>query len=42
MEKKKEKKCCIQIQINTNGNNIALNNDKFELITNIHYCLYYL
>ena len=22
--------------------NIASNNDKFELITNIHYCLYYL
>ena len=42
MEKKKEKKCCIQMKINTNGNNIAPNNDKFELITYIHYSLYFL
>ena len=42
MEKKKEQKCCIQMKINTNENNIAPNNDKFELIINIHYYLYFL
>ena len=30
------------MKINTNENDIALNNDKFELITNIHYSLYFL
>ena len=42
MEEKEEKKWCIQMKINTNLNNIAPNNDKFELITNIHYSLYFL
>ena len=41
MEKEEEKKCCTQMKINTNTNNIAPNNDKFELITNIHYSLYF-
>ena len=42
MEKKEEKKCCIQTKININENNIAPKNDKFELINNIHYSLYFL
>ena len=42
MKKKKKKKCCIQMKTNTKEYNIATNNDKFELITNIHYSLYFL
>ena len=38
---KEEKKCCIQMKINTNANNIASNDVKFELITNINYSLYF-
>ena len=32
---------CIQMKRNTNANNIAPNDDKFELVTNIHYFLYF-
>ena len=39
MEKEEEKKSCTQMKIHTNANNIAQHNDRFELITNIHYSL---